>query len=123
MKFEHYQTQAVKTAIYSDADVITGETLPVNLTAGDDIRNIDVGVRLKVNPLTDTVSIGDFAWFDRLGDGIQSDELNGQGKLVEGPVPGVIVRLYKPGVSVEDEDIFISKAVTGNEGKFKFPTF
>ena len=23
MKFEHYQTQAVKTAIYSDADVIT----------------------------------------------------------------------------------------------------
>lgn len=99
----------------SDADVATGESVSFNLLAGDENNDFDVGVKLSAPfALSDTVSIGDLAWFDSVEDGIQA------GDLTETGVPGVIVRLYKPAVVSTDPDIFISKAVTENDGKFDF---
>ncbi|MDD2239436.1 MAG: SdrD B-like domain-containing protein [Kiritimatiellae bacterium] len=63
----------------SDADLATGETVPITLTSGQTNLSVDAG-------FYQPVSLGDFTWVDTNG--------NGQQDAGEPGLAGVVVRLY-----------------------------
>jgi SdrD B-like domain/Secretion system C-terminal sorting domain len=89
----------------SDANATTGKTYGVVLSAGENNRNIDVGIIFNTPLLPN--SIGDRVWFDTDGDGTQ----NG----TEPGVAGVVVTLYaSDGVTV------VATTVTDANGNYIF---
>ncbi len=83
----------------SDADVITGKTTIIVLTAGENEFTIDAGLRPK-----QVASVGDFVWLDKNGNGTQD--------VGEPGVPGVLVTLYDATNNV------LGTAVTDGNGNY-----
>ncbi|MDR6555133.1 SdrD B-like domain-containing protein [Paenibacillus qinlingensis] len=80
------KNQGGNTALDSDADLATGKTSVVTLSAGDDNITIDAGLYL----LTDG-SLGDIVWHDLNANGLQDTGEPG--------IPGVTVELYTAGTA------------------------
>ena len=74
------QDQGTNDSKDSDADVTTGKTATITLSAGEDNRDLDAGIYLPV------ADLGDFVWEDLNEDGIQD--------AGEPGVQGVTVTLY-----------------------------
>jgi LruC domain-containing protein len=92
----------------SDAAVDTGLTLPVTLTAGQTMTDLDSGQYLSaVNAGVNAASIGDKVWYDTDGNGIQDTGESG--------IPGVAVNLYDASGT-----ILMAQTKTDGKGAYTF---
>ena len=85
----------------SDADNVSGQTLPITLQIGQNINNIDAGM-YKFG------SLGDFVWEDDNGNGIQD--------AGEAGIESIVVKLNSISLPGMQEQ----QTTTNNEGKYKF---
>ena len=76
----------------SDADANTGESLCINLNAGQSKNGVDAGFVPQSGGSPSGANIGDYVWWDENGDGIQGGN--------EGGVVGVQVNLRSCGGGV-----------------------
>ena len=88
----------------SDAAVDTGLTSPVTLAAGQTMDDLDAGLYLNV---ATAASLGDKAWYDTNGNGIQ--------EVGEPGMPGVAVNLYD-----ESGTILMAQTKTDAKGIYAF---
>lgn len=90
----------------SDANVISGRTAAVTLTAGDHNRDLDAGLFLTSN--AQPASLGNRVWFDTNKNGVQDAGETGLG--------GIGVELYE----ATDLTSVISSTVTDTNGNYSF---
>lgn len=89
---------SVITSDQSEVKANVGLSAPLQLSMGEDKQGQDIGVGT-------TGKLGDFAWLDSDGDGMQD--------LGEPGVPGIVIRLYQYGTQV-------GEATTDPYGRYMF---
>ena len=100
-------------ATNSDFDPLTGLSNPISLTGNTNVTDIDGGI------FTTQAALGDKVFVDTDKDGIQDPGEPG--------VPGVLVKLYRPGFGPDgipgngDDDDPVASAITDGDGNYYFP--
>jgi protocatechuate 3,4-dioxygenase beta subunit len=100
-KYETSATTPAGAGDDSDADTTTGRTDPIVLTAGQQLTEVDAGMRIAGQA---PATISDRVWYDTNGDGIQD--------AGEPGIPGVVVNLY------DDTGNFIATVKTDADGLY-----
>ena len=101
------QAKGTNGNIDSDANVLTGETQPVNLTILSPNRtDLDLGLKPKLG------SIGDYVWKDANNDGIQD--------LLEKGIENIIVELYKTNANGVPDALPFAIRRTNAQGAYLF---
>ena len=95
----------------SDANIITGITYSVILSAGENNRNIDAGLIFNTPPVTQ--SVGDRVWLDN-GGGVPANVGNGTQDANEPGVSGITVTLYN------SSGVAIATMITDANGNYLF---
>jgi SdrD B-like domain/Secretion system C-terminal sorting domain len=95
----------------SDADALTGKTATITINASTpNNSDADAGIRTTLR-----AGLGDYAWFDTDGDGIQNELLPSFGGA-GGGLPGVLVTLY----DAANPALRLAAAITDVSGYYSF---
>lgn len=105
--------QGSDDALDSDADPATGRTEKITLAKNETQPDWDAGANVTagIEPVEESVTIGDFVWNDTNANGLQDEG--------EGGMPGVLVRLlYENESPVTDAAGAAVETTTGEEGYY-----